>query len=58
MTKEIIKASIKEIYNALNTISPKGYQDSKTYTNCMEALNVVLQQIDQLEVKEKENTVG
>lgn len=53
MKKEEISQSICDIYNALNTLSVKGYNDCKTYSNCMELLNKLVSEIMNLQVLEE-----
>ena len=57
MEKEIIIENLNKICSALDTISVSGYRDCKTYTNCIEALQTIKEQVSNLEIKEK-NTEG
>lgn len=40
---------LKEIYSALDTLQLTGYVNCKTYSNCMEALNLVINNITNAE---------
>lgn len=46
MDKEKIINRIIEIYSALNTLNVKGYNEAKTYSNAMDALREVVNEID------------
>lgn len=48
---------IDKIYEALNTLSLTGYAQTKTYSNSMEAIQVVKNNLNEIkEDLEKENT--
>lgn len=53
MNKEKIAQSICDVYNALDTLTIKGYTGCKTYTNCMETLKSLVTEIMNLQVLEE-----
>lgn len=56
MNKQEICQSVCDVYNALNTIRLSGYKDCKTFTNCMESLNNIVNEIIDLQVEEEIKT--
>lgn len=52
MTKQEICLNLRNIYDALDTLNLKGYANCKTYANCMDALMVIIDEVNKLEVKD------
>lgn len=58
MNQKQISQSICDVYNALDTLTIKGYIDCKTYTNCMETLRSLVTEVMNLQVLEEANKQG
>ena len=54
INKEVICLNIEKVIEALDTISMSGYKDCKTYSNCIEALTTVKEQISSLKIESTE----
>ena len=48
MDKKSTLSLVKDIYEALNTLEVKGYNNCKTYTNCMDAINKLFSELNEI----------
>lgn len=47
MDRQSILKLTQDIYEALNTLEIKGYNNCKTYSNCMDALNRLFSELNE-----------